>query len=569
MKYFIKEDFYFDIDKFNQLRITGPENHLLLGLAFPDNNIHVNDYFIRDGQLEINLKLSTPNLETHIPIVTDIRTLRSYSEGQGKIMTFDKLYKLDDLMPEKIEKEKMNHKLKFISSYIDDKGLENHYGAELLFPKNAEVSLTKLHFKASSKDNLKLKIRTINNIFQIEKISISVFVKESILPAQTLSPFLLDLYEEAGRQIAYLIRTKRTSGFEYGTIFPRDWIESADLGIGDLTEETIDYMYKESMKFVTEGGEGWHENIVGHYQSRLKRSSENGLMLIDKKMIDIEPHYILGMERFSKNFLTNEENLENLRHIARYIMNQANEKSLITFKKITEAGEEYYQVGNWRDSILAFPKAKSHLAPYDVNCVFYPESLRVIKKYPDYFDLNSKDRKLLDDLIEKWSKNKDKYKLYHDENLLGYSLALNGKKRIPLPIPHLDESYDLFYSSPSMEEIYSFAIKLIDPDYFYTPVGPILVSNDEENLTSKNYHGKVIWPKQAAFSVAGLYKHYQFGVNAGWPENVIEVIKKSILKTCRACFKGWLDLAAVPELYYYDEKIDKARFYTDQEDYEG
>ena len=42
-------------------------------------------------------------------------------------------------MPEKIEKEKMNHKLKFISSYIDDKGLENHYGAELLFPKSISV----------------------------------------------------------------------------------------------------------------------------------------------------------------------------------------------------------------------------------------------------------------------------------------------------------------------------------------------------------------------------------------------------------------------------------------------
>lgn len=569
MKYFIKGDYYFDIDKNNQLRITGTDNHLLLGIAFPETRINVKKYDLKEERLAIKIELSTNYLKTNIPIVTDIRTLRNYTEGHGKPPTFLELTGIDDLSPENIETKNDNLTLTFTSSYIDDKGQKNQYGAEIEFTKGTKVEVSSGAFTIKSNHNIKFTVRTVNNIFSKEKFSLNIFLKETQLPVNLLSPYLIDLFEEAGEQISYLIRTKRTSSFEYGTIFPRDWIESADLGAGDLSEEAIDYMYQESMKFVSERGEGWHEVIIGHYENRLKQKSGGLLDLIDRKMVDIEPHYILGMERLSKNFLSSEKNREVMLRVAHFVIEQATQKSLITFKKIREEGEEYYGVGNWRDSVMAFPNARSPIAPYDINCVFYPESLRIIKKYSQFFRLSKKAQEEVDLLIEKWSKNKDKYKLYHDEHLLGYSLAIHGKKHVPLPTPHLDESYDLFYSWPSMEEIVSFAKKIVDPDFFYTPVGPILVSNDEEKLSSENYHGKVIWPKQAAFAVAGLYKHYQIGLNAGWPDNILEIIRRAILTTCRACFKGWIDLGAVPELYYYDEKYDKARFYTDQDEYEG
>ncbi|HRP37643.1 MAG TPA: hypothetical protein PLS50_07595 [Candidatus Dojkabacteria bacterium] len=42
-----------------------------------------------------------------------------------------------------------------------------------------------------------------------------------------------------------------------------------------------------------------------------------------------------------------------------------------------------------------------------------------------------------------------------------------------------------------------------------------------------------------------------------------------MIKTSEACFRGWKELGAVPELYYYDETNNRARLYTDQTNYEG
>ncbi|HEX7018074.1 MAG TPA: hypothetical protein VF209_04175, partial [Patescibacteria group bacterium] len=53
------------------------------------------------------------------------------------------------------------------------------------------------------------------------------------------------------------------------------------------------------------------------------------------------------------------------------------------------------------------------------------------------------------------------------------------------------------------------------------------------------------------------------------PEPVMETIKNAIIVTSEASFKGWEDLQAVPELYYFDDQSSRARFYTDQEEYEG
>jgi hypothetical protein len=569
MKYYIKDDYYFDIDGLNQLRITGPENHLLLGIGFPsDIEISVEEYLkTKKDELRITLSLPVKELEIPIPLVSNIRTLRNLIEPVVPRPTYKDLVEAGkkEVMPKKIKTtvKKDMRIISFLKSYTDDQGKKKIYGADIIVPSNNKIDIRQKSIKINADEPIKLIIKTITNIKLEGRIGTPIFLEYHDLPKEILSPFLISLYQELKNHIEHLIKTKKTSSFEYGTIFPRDWVESADLGDKDLSPETVDYMYEQSMSYISEIGEGWHEDAVGEYKANLVDKQIH----IDRKMIDIEPRYILGMREVSKNFLTKEENIKKLRLVAQFILNNAREREFITFKKRAESENEYFPVGNWRDSYYAFPRQKSPLAPYDVNCVFYPESLKLIREYKDFFAIE--DEEELDKLIDKWTSHKQKFRLYHPGNIIGYSLALHGKKHTPLPTPHLDESYDHFYGSPSWEEIASFAEKVVDPDYFYTPVGPLLVETDSEEFTTKQYHGKVVWPKQAAYVVAGLSKQFRKGLDGAWPYPIMNKIRRAIIKTCEACFNGWQDLQAVPELYYYDEKEGRARFYTDQEDYEG
>lgn len=569
MRYYIKDNYYFDIDHFNQLRITGPLNHLLLGMAFPKNlAIEIKSYDLVDENLEITLLLPTKKLHVYLPLVTDIRTLRIHTEQKIPRPSYDQLVAqhVQEVIPKNIEqrKEDGHTVMKFTNSYVDDTKETKIYGAEIWVPDTASVQMDadQIHVKSPTKP-MELKIRTVTNISVDDTPQISIFKDQTELPQELFSPFLSRIYEETQMHIEHLVRAKKTSSFEYGTIFPRDWIESADLGRSDFNQETVDYMYAQSMNFISEEGEGWHEDVVGAYKYKLADESQH----IDRKMVDIEPRYIMGMRVLSKKFLMDKENQRKLRLVAQYILKNARNQEVITFKKVAYSDTEYHFVGNWRDSYYAYPRQKSPLAPYDVNCVFYPLSLALIREYHQYFGVTDVDE--LTELIEKWQGQKSKFRLFHPDGVIGYSLALHGLKQIPFPIPHLDESYDMFYGSPSLEEISSFARKIMSPDYFYTPVGPVLVARDEDEFNEQQYHGKVIWPKQAAFCVAGLAKQYRRGLREYWPWPVVQTIKEAIVMTCEACFRGWTDLGVAPELYYYDEKQDRARLYTDQEDYEG
>jgi hypothetical protein len=567
MKYYIKDNFYFDIDQLNQFRITGPENHLFLGLTFPKElTIEVENYGDVRGQLEVYLRLSSNKLSFSAPIVTDIRTLRNFTEAKRPQPTYAELLesKLEEVQPQftRLTKTGGKHVLKYVNSY-EDNGRTKRYGVKIMFPKSYKVYPSGSTISVVAPEPVTMQIRTVTNIKLNKPLKSEIFTHQEELPKELFNKILLDLYKESGQNVEHLVKAKKTSSFEYGTIFPRDWIESADLGVGDFTQSTIDYMYRQSMRYVSESGEGWHEEAIGQYRTKL----DDERAIVDRKMIDIEPRYIIGLQFVSKSFMTSSRQKEKLRRIAHFLVKNAEERSLITFKKMSESGEEFYVVGNWRDSYNAFPRQMSPLAPYDVNCVFYPVCLSTIRRYHDYFGI--RETKELDEIIYRWEQNKLKFRLYHPNDTIGYALALHGKKNIPIPIAHLDESYDLFYGSPSMEEVVSFAHKLIDPDYFYTPSGPLLVAADEESMTSGMYHGKVIWPKQAAFAVAGLARHFRYGRENSWPAPVLDTIKNSIIYTCRACFRGWEELGLVPELYYYDTISQKARFYTDQEEYEG
>jgi hypothetical protein len=569
MKFFIKDNYYFDIDLQNQLRISGPENHLFLGLTFPPEvTITIENYSLHRGSLRIEVALDALALKVPIPVVTDIRTLRTYTEQINPRPTYAELLQKDisELVPKttKIRQRTGQLLLEFSNFFIDENGVQKKYGSIIKCKDGTDLKTDgKTLTMSATETPIRLVINTVTNIRIKERLRKKIFSSSYLLPRDLFSPEILTIYDQAQEQVEHLIRAKKTSSFEYGTIFPRDWIESADLGLGDLSQETVDYMYGQSMAHISDQGEAWHEDVIGEFKTKLKNTAEH----IDRKMIDIEPRYILGMKQVSKAFLTNQKVQEKLRLVAKYLLRNAEDQEQISFKKIAQDSEEYHHVGNWRDSYRAYPAQKSPLSPYDVNCVFYPMSLRVIREFYQFFEIESLEK--LNALIDKWSAQKDKFRLYHSSNLIGYSLALHGKKHVPLPIAHLDESYDLFYGSPNLEEIVSFADKIMDPNFFYTPVGPLLVDIDDDNFTTGDYHGKVIWPKQAAYSVAGLAKQFRRGLKEGWPWPMIEKIKAAVITTSEACFTGWEQLGAVPELYYFDESSSRSRFYTDQSSYEG
>lgn len=566
MKYFIKGNYYFDIDHLNQFRITGPGNHLFLGWSIPSEvEVNVEGYEMRDDSLYIELMFNSAYLSTAVPLVSDIRTIRSYTEQKTPRLTYQELVQqnISDVLPDKVELRIVEGKpeLEVSNTYYDDEGILRKYGCVLSFPRDSEVSYNDQRLTVSSAKDLACQITLISNI-STQILTNQVFKQDDIYN-QITDEAVKDFYFQSTEQVEHLITTEKTSSFEYGTIFPRDWIESADLGRADFTQSTIDYMYEQSMKHISEKGEGWHEDIIGRLKSKVSDESQH----IDRKMIDIEPRYIMGFYNLSKKFLTEEKNREKLYLVSQYLLKNAEEQDLITFKKVADNPNQYHFVGNWRDSYLAFPRQKSPLAPYDVNCVFYPISLKIIKRYHEYFYVD--DVRRLNELIEKWDQQKTKFRMYHPNGIIGYALALHGSKNKQVTTPHLDESYDLYYGSPSLEEVVSFTKKLVDPEYFYTPVGPMLVASDDEDFSTKEYHGKVIWPKQAAYAVAGLAKQYRRGQREYWPWQVMNLMREALMKTCHACFRGWHELGAVPELYYYDEKEDKAKFYTDQADYEG
>ncbi|QQR52647.1 hypothetical protein IPG36_00780 [bacterium] len=71
--------------------------------------------------------------------------------------------------------------------------------------------------------------------------------------------------------------------------------------------------------------------------------------------------------------------------------------------------------------------------------------------------------------------------LYQSDGLTGYALALYGTNGATgrhhgqrLAVNHLDESYDLFYGTPSETDVASFAQRLLSPKYFHTKSDPHL-----------------------------------------------------------------------------------------------
>ena len=227
--------------------------------------------------------------------------------------------------------------------------------------------------------------------------------------------------------------------------------------------------------------------------------------------------------------------------------------------------EEYYCVGNWRDTGEAFKRIGKVIAPFDVNAIFYPRALENIKKYQKALALSKKDLRDIGNLVEKW-KNKKKHFLFQNpDGKMAYALALYDIKKQgeelsykKLEVNHLDESYLYIYGQASIQEIKSFCQRLLDPEYFYTKSGPLLIAKKNKySYTPQAYHGLVIWIKQTAFVVFGLSKYLKIAIKEEWPLEVQKLIKKTIIRITQDTLRAIGKLNSVPEVYVDNQGAPK------------
>ncbi len=583
--------YYIEWDQLDQLRIAGPDNHLYFGsIGLTPATTKIVSVATKNDNLVLDMEVPGPSFLLADPAIGHIRKMRALTEPeQGTRLTFAQVA--------------IDHPGALAPNYtmVDDGVITyrrnydgNHYGVVIETPKGAVVTRDdgaggfRIHSKV---DRLRLRITTTTGYAQArpEKIYTKpIFERGS------------NQKDETALEITHLIRHNKTSGIDYGTVFPRDWMEAADLGAGDLNNDTIAYMYHKAIEHTDGAGEGWHENIVGEYAAERRDEIRDLAAALDelipdaypvkfsarryvqamedtfivRNMIDIEPRYVMGLITLPP-VEWSEQDLDRLRRVAGYIADQAERNELITFKKLPSSlrrhkQDEYYGAGNWRDSQLAYQVVSPVIAPYDVNVVFYPRALEIMGRYAETLGL---DEARMQRLNEKWRDVRSKYRFINNDGSAAYALALYDVEHNDegiatyktLRVNHTDEAYELFYGQPDEEEVVSFARRLLDPAYFYTASGPIVVGHGEGYDTTY-YHGEVIWTKQTAFIVAGLYRQLERS-DASWGDATHDLLRKAALVTAKANLDAVERLGVVPELHY--DRDGKPHLYNDQPQAEG
>ncbi|MBU1118768.1 hypothetical protein KKH43_02730 [Patescibacteria group bacterium] len=585
----IEGGYYVDFDELGQFRIIGPNNHLYCGfVTIPREDIVIQKLKMNKRfELEVSGVFTKKKIKFFYPVMEDMRTVRQLvsSESPKKLyMSFAEIRKkfLSLSLPREARKftEGIDNILRFRRHYG-----KYWYGVDVMFDRGVSVKEIDAPFRGfalfnTQGDEIPFTIKAATNdftsyhpiarLFVRQRIDFSVFLDiEKVCKKDSCIKLFWD---QAGREIKHLITWSKTSGDNYGTIFPRDYMEAADLSVHDLTENARRYMYEVTIKNVSEYGQGWHEDVVGEYRYE---HLVGGRDIFDRKMIDIEPHTIMGLKHLPYYFIRQNDNQSKIRRIAEYIIDRARTRELITFKPFPQnrrkPGDVFYDAGNWRDSADAYKRVSDVIAPFDVNAVFYPEALRVLKTQIDDLELDVPD---IDELIQKWDSVKDRYRFTNRDGKTAFALALYGGKNSKeefvwkqFKVNHLDESYLYTYGTDiDPDDIASFCERLKDEKYFYTPAGPVLIArNNSHGYTSKEYHGVVIWAKQAAFVILGLSKNLKLGLKEGWDKDLVKEIRETLLITAEATMKAFLELSAIPELHVWSEKQKKPLLFTDQE----
>lgn len=590
----LESAYYVDVDEHGQLRIAGPHNHLYFGSV----GIKPDDYEIesvssnRQGELVVKGKLYGRKVFWHDPAMGPMLRVRGLIEPPGKIKpTFAQIMhrRPDSILPHYIGSEETEHgyNITYRRFYED-----TWYGVQMSFGKNTTIRRQQSHrgyWIQTASDGIEFKLMTETKSLPKPPLR-QIF---SDRPEPTVER---DLMERLRNETEFLVRNNRTSGFDYGTVFPRDWMEAADLGAGDLSPSAIRHMYSQALSLVNPAGMGWHENITGELEAEknlqrselpttieelIDRESRLGRLMQDmvhkvqemyiiRNMIDIEPHYLLGLQRLDPQTLNRHDQVR-LKRAAKFLVTQADEFRLITFKKIPELfrrhrQEEYYGAGNWRDSERAFKMVHPVIAPYDVNAVFYPQALKVVAKHAKWFGIPPAK---LRSLIERWSANRELYRFTNSDGIPAMALALYDVSDEAdelsfrrFEVNHTDEAYELFYGDPLEKDLVSFCRRLLDKNYFYTPAGPTIVGA-KDGYTTLDYHGRVSWTKQTAFVTGGLSRQLK---NPAFKLDTRDLISETLKKTAEASLKAIEKLGAT-ELHYC--KNGQPRFYNDQALAEG
>lgn len=532
-KFWFAGGYYIDLDEYGQLRIAGPGNHLFCGLTLP-KPFGISKMKQTKNKLRLHVSFQSEEVVVHQPVMGDIRSVRTVTEipnvARPTFAQMQKTYPGQFMPTETLIKHSGNLKLVFTRKFSGYK-----YGFEMDFPKMAKVVQESDSYRICSRGAVNL-VLTCFFDFPSDKLKLHRLVSNGLIKnSMSLLPSeVQNLVERTEEEIEHLISYNKTSSYEYGTVFPRDWMESAELGVGDLSPGTIEEMYGQALKNVSTDGEGWHEDVIGEAAARF---SSEGLEIIDRRMIDIEPRYLLGLSRLSHKFLMKPGNLEKLRSIAKYVVQRARDSKLITFKDPL--------VGNWRDSPSAFDGAVSPIAPFDVNAVFYPAALSNIVQFREMLEVDDHD---LMQIVDKWKNIRNRYSFIDDNNYSGYALCLYGGENKALKVHHTDEAYLLLYGWPSRTDCVSFAKRMLSKDYFFTESGPMIVGKNQ-GYSRTQYHGEVIWPKQSALAVAGLRRQIDRAYYENWPNEDIHIMCKALADTSKNSIKAFVELDSVPELY--------------------
>ncbi|MEA1937311.1 MAG: hypothetical protein U9N04_04345 [Patescibacteria group bacterium] len=547
----IEGGYYVDFDAFGQFRIIGPNNHLYCGLIdIPRHKITINSIQSKDNVLQVDAVFNSDSVNLYYPAMDDMRTVRVLAIRKTFLNIREEIY--DRMVPQIVRKSKKDGKtlLKFKRVYgkkyyqtifefgdeVAVKKIKHPFAGYKIFTKSKKISFS---IKAKTNDINLCKLNKISAI-NINGFNFNVFGKEEKL--------IKEIWNRTEFEIKHLLEWKKTSGDRFGTIFPRDWMEAADLGYHDLTPEVKSYMYEQSLKNISGKGKGWHEDVVGEFKHEYEMSGKN---IFDRHMIDIEPHYLIGVEYLPQSFWLKKENREKMRLVAKYVLEQADKYKHIIFKKNNDTG-------NWRDSGNAFRRMSKIIAPFDVNAVFYPRALFIIRENYKKLGFQKKDFLRIDAIYNKWKDKKKEYKFRNKNGKSVYALALYWIKKkeasnyqcCKLKADHLDESYLYAYGKGSKEDLKNFCERLLDPQYFYTKSGPLLVAkNNKYFFNSTEYHGTVIWIKQTAFVVLGLSKHLKIAIIEEWPADLQKLIKKTILKIAKDTLNAIEIMDSIPEVY--------------------
>lgn len=552
----IEGGYYVDFDTLGQLRIIGPNNHLFCGLIdIPRHQITLQSVeTLLDTSLRIRGWFSLKSLRLYEPAMGDIRTMRKLLKPSPQFLKL-RQQQPAELRPElsQLQHTPTGSALTFRRTYN-----EHIYQTVWLLPKQVAVKQVSSPLKGFelTSSTKRIPFELIADTDDVHNTELGdIFITH---PTDfnwrvfgRLAPLVKRELKLTGHEIEHLLSWNKTSGDRFGTVFPRDWMESADLGVHDLTATARMHMYRQSLRHVDRAGVGWHEDVVGELaaQHRLRQ-----LDLVDRHMIDIEPHYIIGLEKLPDEFLMNKEVSQKIQRVAKLIIQTARQRQPINFKK--KNSREYFPSGNWRDSTWAFKKLSTIIAPFDVNAVFYPKALEVLHDKQRLLGLHVPD---LHRILEDWMEVKEQFRFTNGDGRTAFALAVfdkktrwstQQKKSTLMRVNHLDESYYFTYLDGTKEEVESFVDRLLDPEYFYTPSGPLLIAkNNQYGFTSDEYHGEVIWTKQVAYALLGLSKHLKTAIIQEWPLPLKRKIKQAILKTSENMIKVYNKLGYVPEVH--------------------